>query len=193
MPAPLESNVILSLSRIDELFNAPAANPFSTREVEILGEAGLDLVQKQVMRQWPRRPASLCLTIQLPADQVTPGLAQQTREAVDRYCADRIDSNRLQRKQVARVSRFQLGMAACVVVFDVFALYFLLINPIFPVALIPPFLRGVLAVLALYAGSVVIFDSLYSLIFDWIPYVRDNSTYRMLRTIDVVIMPQQVP
>ena len=51
-----ETSVLLQLNSIDELFTAPAVNPFSTHEVDILGQSGLDCIQKQVTRYWPRRP-----------------------------------------------------------------------------------------------------------------------------------------
>ncbi len=68
-----ETTIVVQLNSIDELFVAPSVNPFSTHEVDILGQAGIDVAQKHFFRHWPRRPRAVRLTVQLPADQVTPG------------------------------------------------------------------------------------------------------------------------
>ena len=51
-----DTQLILQLRRIDELFNAPDANPFSSREIDILGESGFDVLWKRMVRRWPQRP-----------------------------------------------------------------------------------------------------------------------------------------
>ena len=82
-----EAAITLQLNSIDELFTAPAANPFSSHAVDILGEAGLDIVQKRVLQRWPRLPRVVHLTVELPADQITPDLAQGCTVAVQCYYA----------------------------------------------------------------------------------------------------------
>lgn len=181
-----ETTIVVQLSRIDELFVAPAANPFSTHEVDILGEAGLDLAQKQVMRRWPRLPRAVCLTVQLPPDQITPDLAPRTRAAVQHYCAAKIDDNRLQRKLTIRGSLRQL-VGAFIAILVAFALIAILVAN--PIELIPAFLRGVFIVLALYACSVISFDAVWSLVFDWVPFVQNNAVFRAMKGMEVVVEP----
>jgi hypothetical protein len=188
--ARLENHIILELNHVDQLFNAPEINPFSTHEVDILGEAGIDRLQKHMMRHWPRWPGSTRLTLRLPPDQVTPTLGQQTRLALQRYCTEKIEDNRLQRRFSIEVSWRQFGLALLVVLFVIPVMYFLVKIPF---DLLPAFLRGILAMLSGFAAAVAIFDAVYSLVFDWIPFVREDMVYRHIHSIEITIEPQGSP
>lgn len=180
-------SIVLPLNQIDELFAAPAANPFSPYEVDILGQAGMDCVQKRVTRRWPRRPHAVHVTLQLPADQITPGLTERTQDAVQRYCAERIDDNRVQRGlTMQRALRQLLGASVGILA----ALVFIAVLLLNPFGLLPDFLRGVLIVLALYACSVISFDAVWSVAFDWVPFVQDSAVYRVMRGMDIVVERQ---
>ena len=97
-----DTQLVLQLQRIDELFNAPDADPFSSRAIDVLGEAGFDVVWKRMVRRWPQRPDLQRVIVQLPPDQLTPDLAESTRTAVQRYCAAKIEDNRQQRRFTTR-------------------------------------------------------------------------------------------
>lgn len=181
-----QAAITLQLNSIDELFSAPATNPFSAHEVDILGEAGLDIARKRVLQHSPRLPAGIHLTIQLPPDQITPGLAQNVQAAARRFFAHKIADNRLQRQLAIRRSlRMLLGAAAGIVA----ALVFIALLASAPLAVIPAFLRGVLIVLALYACSVLSFDAVWSLAFDWVPYVQENKVFRVLQASEITFEP----
>lgn len=184
---PPETSVLLQLNRIDELFTAPSVNPFSTHEVDILGQSGLDCIQKRVTRHWPRRPRALRVTLQLPADQMTPDLAKHTRSAAQRYYAKHIDENHLQRRVTMQRARRQLAGAFVGILIALIFVAALVMNPW---GLLPAFLRGVLLVLALYACSVLSFDAVWSVALDWIPFVQDNAVYRVMQAMDVVVESQ---
>lgn len=178
--------ILLQLNSIDELFVAPAVNPFSAHEVDILGRSGIDIVEQRLLRDWPRRPRVDRLTLQLPADRVTPELVRNTPGALRHYCSEKIASNRLQRRLTIRRSLRQLvGAFAAIGV----ALAFIAALMAAPLGLLPGFLRGVLVVLALYACSVLSFDALWSLVFDWVPYVQDNTGYRLIMDMEVAVEP----
>jgi hypothetical protein len=181
-----DRTLILQLNSIEELFVAPSINPFSALEVDVLGQSGMDVAQKQVLRSWPRRWRAVQLAVQLPADQITFDLAQHTTAALRRYCSEKIEANRLQRRLTVRRSLRQLVGAFIGIAVALAFIAGLLVNPF---GLIPAFLRGVLIVLALYACSVLSFDALWSLAFDWIPFVQDNTIYRRIRTLEIVIEP----
>ena len=181
-----ESAIVLQLNSIDELFVAPSVNPFSTHEVDILGQAGIDVAQKRLLQTWPSRPRTARLTVQLPADRVTPDQAQAVSVALRRYCADTIDSNRLQRQLTIRRSLRQLIVAFAAIGV---ALAFIAILVVNPFGLLPGFLRGILIVLALYACSVLSFDAVWSLVFDWVPFVQENAAYRVMERMEVVVEP----
>jgi len=180
-------SAVFSLNHIDELFNAPSTNPFSSHEVDIVGESAMDCVANRVTRLWPRKPKAVHMTLQLPADQITPNLKEDTRIAVQRYCTDRIVSNQLQRGMVVQSSKRQfwgamIGFLAALVV-----IVLLVLNPF---GLLPEFLRWILVVLAFFAAAVLTFDSLWAVVFDWIPFVQDTTVYQVLQEMDLTVEAQ---
>lgn len=181
-----EIGIVLQLGSIEELFVAPAANPFSTHAVDILGQTGLTIVQSRVTQFWPRRPRKVHLTVQLPSAQISPDLAPRTRAAVQRHCAKKIDNNRVQRQLAVRNALRQLVGA---LVGILLALAFIALLVADPLGLLSDFLRGVLIVLALYACGVLSFDALWSLAFDWVPFVQENTVYRAIEGIEITIEP----
>ncbi len=180
-------SILLPLNNIDELFNAPDVNPFSTREVDILGQSAMDCIEKRVTRHWPRKPNAVHVTLHLPADQITPDLTANTRAAVQRYCDKQIEGNRVHRRVVIRRSLRQLAYAGLGTLVAI-AIIALLWNG--PFGLIPQTLRGVLIVLAALAVSVLTFDALWSIAFDWIPFVQENTVHTILMDMDLKIEPQ---
>ena len=179
-----DTTILLQLNQIDELFNAPGVNPFSTHQVEILGESGIDHLFKAIQYRWPRDPGITTLKLELPAEQVTPELEEQTRQAVLRYCNQQIDTNYLIRKHTIRVSWGQLGMALALVLLAVVVVTLLARHPW---DRLPTFVRVLLGGTVTFAAGVAFFDSVYSLVFDWIPYVRDNRTYEYMRKVQISI------
>jgi hypothetical protein len=92
----------------------------------------------------------------------------------------------VQRQLAVRNALRQLG-GALVGILLALALIALLVAD--PLGLLPDFLRGVLIVLALYACGVLSFDALWSLAFDWVPFVQENTVYRTLKGIEITIEP----
>jgi hypothetical protein len=183
---PSENEVVVQLNSIEDLFVAPLANPFSTHAVDVLGETGLEIVKKRILQHWPRLPRALRLIVQLPSDQISPDLTQRTRAAVQHYCSKKIDDNQLQRKLTVGQAWRQLAGAAVGILL---ALAFIALLVAAPLGLLPPFLRGVLIVLALYACSVLSFDAVWSVAFDWVPYVQENAVYRVLEASEITVEP----
>jgi hypothetical protein len=180
-------SVTLPLNHIDELFNAPDANPYSTHEVDVLGESGMDCLKKRVTRLWPRRASAVHVTLQLPADQITPSLEERTRQAIQFYCSERIAKNRLQRGLVNRRARRQFAGAIIGTLIALAAIAILATNPL---GLVPEVLRGILIVLASFAIAVLIFDALWAMVFDWFPCVEDNTVHTTLMGMELTIKPQ---
>jgi hypothetical protein len=182
-----DTQLVLQLQRIDELFNAPDADPFSSRAIDVLGEAGFDVLWKRMVRRWPQRPDLQRVIVQLPPDQLTPDLVRTTRTALQRYCAAKIEDNRQQRRFITRKALRLLGYSALI---TVFALALMFVFYVGPLGFLPGWLRGILTILAVYAASLAIWDSLDSFLFDWAPFVRDNTTYRLISDIEVVVEPR---
>ncbi|HJS17463.1 MAG TPA: hypothetical protein VJ785_01855 [Anaerolineales bacterium] len=177
-------SLVLPLNHIDELFTAPVVDPFSTHEVDVFGQSAMACIRKRVTRLWPRRPKTVQVTLRLPADQVTPILTEKTRAAVQRYCTDSIAANRLQRGIVIQraLRQFSGAMIGMLVVLLLLAL--LMANPF---GLLPEILRGILIVLSSFAIAVLIFDGLWSLVFDWLPFVQDNTVHTVLMDMELRI------
>lgn len=177
-----DTQIILQLRRIDELFNAPDADPFSSREIDVLGEAGFDVVWKRMVRRWPRRPDLQRVVVQLPPDQLTPALAETTRTAWQRYCAAKIEDNRQQRRFITRKALRLWAYAGLILLFALVLIFLLYVAPL---QFLPGWLRGILSILAIYAFALANWDALDSLLFDWAPFVRDNATYRLISALDL--------
>jgi hypothetical protein len=128
------------------------------------------------------------VTLQLPADQITPELTKQTRDAVKRYCSERISSNQLQRGLVIQRSQRQLLGAVIGTLVSLAVIALLAVNPF---GLIPELLRGLLTVFAAFAIAILIFNSIWSLVFDWVPFVQDNTVHTVLMGMDLLIEPQR--
>jgi hypothetical protein len=188
-PAP-NAQLVLQLRHIDELFNAPEADPFSSRAIDVLGEAGFDVLWKRMVKHWPQRSELQRVIVQLPPDQLTPALAESARAAVRRYCAAKIEDNRRQRRFITRKALQMLGLSVLVLLFAL-ALMFLFYAG--PLGFLPDWLRGVLTILAIYAASLAIWDSLDSLLFDWAPFVRDNTTCRLISELEISLEAQRLP
>jgi hypothetical protein len=184
MATQSDISIVLPLNHIDELFIAPEVNPFSTYEVDIFGESAMECTKNRVAYFWPRRPNAVHVTFQLPADQITPGLTERTVTAIQRYCADRIESNQIQREIVIKTSKRQFAGAMIGFVIALIIIVLLAINPF---GLIPEFLRGILMIFAFFAGAVLTFDSLWSVVFDWVPFVQDTAAYQVLQKMEVVV------
>jgi hypothetical protein len=106
---------------------------------------------------------------------------------VQRYCAAKIEDNRLQRRFSTRKALRMLGLSALVLLFAL-ALMFLFYAG--PLQFLPSGLRGILTLLAVYAFAVAGWDALDSLLFDWAPFVRDNTTYRLIGALDIRFEPR---
>jgi hypothetical protein len=180
--------LILQLRGIDELFNAPDADPFSSREMDILGEAGFDVVWKRMVRRWPQRSDLRHVIVQLPPDQLTPTLTETTRAAWQRYCAAKIENNRQRRRLTTRKALRLWGYSWLILLFAL-ALMFLFFAG--PLQFLPEWLRALLSILAVYAFALANWDALDSLLFEWAPFVRDNATYRSISLLDLRIESQQ--
>ena len=89
-------NITLKLNDIAHLFVAPEFDPFSDQEADLLGQPALVLVLRQLGPRTVNDGQSLCLTLQLPPDKVTPDLKARAEQALRRYCAARIADNEAQ-------------------------------------------------------------------------------------------------
>jgi len=179
-----EQDVVLKLTTIDELFNAPDVNPFSGNEIDVLGEAALMRAARRMLARRVRHWHDARLVIQLPSDQITPDLQAQTQAAIQRYCAAKIEDNRIT-IHLSRI-RSALGLAVVTVISVlVIAVAYLLFNTIF--AGLPSEVGVVVAASISVFVWVVLWDPMEKLLFDWVSPAMENRTLRGIMDMTIVV------
>jgi hypothetical protein len=184
MPEP---DVVLKLNTIGELFSAPEVNPFSDNAIDVLGEAALLHAARQMLGRRLRHWREARLVIQLPSDQITPDLQAQTRAAVQRYCAAKIEDNRL----TIRLSRVRsaIGLAVVTIISAVVVgVAWLLFNTIFAAQADTTIAALVFACISVFVW-VILWDPMEKLIFDWVQPHLENRILRGIMGMELVVEP----
>jgi hypothetical protein len=180
-------DIIIRLDSIDQLFNAPDINPFSDEEVDVLGEPALLRAVRRLLSQRIRNWEGMRLVLELPANQITPGLEQQTEQALRRYSAAKIEDNHLTIRLGRTRSLIGLGMVTIISIIVIGLAYFLF-NTVFAGAS-----DGVKTLVAASLSVfvwVVLWDPMEKLLFDWVPPHMENTILRRIPTLDIVIRPR---
>lgn len=193
MTAVNDSELTLSLGRLEDLFVAPAVNPLSQHKIEILGECGIEHLITLIRARWPRRTAATRLKLQLDAAQLPAEprerleLAQTTHVAIARYCSEMMESKLQERARTKWMSWRKLIFAVMVLIVAVGLLAYVVNGGL---NWMQPFFRGVFVVLVLFVASLSLWDALTELFFDWAPYVIDRHTYARISGLEIVIEAQ---
>ena len=180
-------DLIIRLDTIDQLFNAPDVNPFSDEEVDVLGEPALLRAIRRLLARRERNWEEMRLILELPADQITPGLEQQTETALRRYSDAKIEDNRLTIRLSRTRSLIGLGMVTVISILVIIIAYLLLTSV---------FSRAADSVKAIIASSVSVFvwvslwGPLEKLLFDCVQPHMENNILRKIPTLDIVIRPK---
>ena len=188
MAASSDEPIVLRVDAVDQIFNAPDANPFAAGEGNILGEAALErlLLQQQVQPQ--RDLASLPLVVALPAGQITPDLEPRLAAAIQRYCAARIEDNQLR----IRHSRLQHSVGLAIVLGVVVAAILLvavLVTVVF--TNISALAQGMIAGGLCVFSWVILWDPLEALLFEWVEPTRENRVFAQIQKMRVIVQPQE--
>lgn len=177
----------LAVATVANLFNAPDADPYSQRETDILGEAGIDRLLLQLQLHPRRKPVAETLIVTLPADQITPDLQAELPAAIRRYCATHIEDNRLQ----IRLSRMRhtVGMGLVLLISLVaIAIAILLISTLFAGA--SQVVQGMIYASTSVFVWVILWDPLEALLFDWAMPARENRALERLMAMNVEVEAQ---
>jgi hypothetical protein len=180
-------DIVIRLDSIDQLFNAPDLNPFSEEEVDVLGEPALLRAVRRLLAHRVRNWEGMRLILELPADQISPGLEQQTQDALHRYSDAKIEDNHLTIRLSRNRSLLGLGMVT-VISIVVIGLAYLLLNSIFAAA--PDSVKTLLAASISVFVWVILWDPMEKLLFDWVQPHMENSILRRIPTLDIVIRPK---
>ena len=124
------------------------------------------------------------LHIELPADQITPGLEVRTEEALRRYSDAKIEDNKLQIRLSRIRSLIGLAMVTAISVV-VIGIAYLLFNAVFTNA--PQTVKGIVAAAISVFVWVILWDPMEQLLFDWVQPRLENNILRKIQGIDVVI------
>jgi hypothetical protein len=182
-----KQDVVLKLNAIGELFNAPDVNPFTENEIDVLGEAALPHAVRQMLARRLRHWHEARLVVQLPPDQITPDLQAQTKAAVRRFCAAKIEDNRL----TIRLSRVRsaIGLAVVTIIsIAVMVVAWLLFNTILAAQADSTLAAIVFASISVFVW-VILWDPMEKLIFDWVTPAMENRHLRGIMDMDLVIEP----
>jgi hypothetical protein len=182
-----KQDVVLKLNAIGELFNAPDVNPFAENEIDVLGEAALPHAVRQMLARRIRHWHEARLVIQLPPDQITPDLQTQTQAAVRRFCAAKIEDNRL----TIRLSRVRsaIGLAVVTIIsIAVMAAAWLLFSTILASEANSTIAALVVASISVFVW-VILWDPMEKLIFDWVTPALENRILRGVMDMELVVEP----
>ncbi|HJS17462.1 MAG TPA: hypothetical protein VJ785_01850 [Anaerolineales bacterium] len=180
-------DIVIRLDSIDQLFNEPDVNPFSDEEVDVLGEPALLRAVRRLLARRVRNWEGMRLVLELPADQITPGLEKETEAALRRYSAAKIEDNRLTIRLSRTRSLIGLGIVLVISILVILIVYFLLTSI---------FTRASDAAKALVASSLSVFvwvslwGPMEKLLFDWVQPHMENTVLRKIPALDIVIRPK---
>lgn len=184
---PPTKDIKIRLDTIDQLFNAPDVNPFSDEEVDVLGEPALLRAVRRLQAHRMRNWDGTRLILELPADQITPGLEQRTEEALRRYSAAKIEDNRLQIRLSRVRSLIGLAMVTALSII-VIGLAYVIFTYLFTDA--PDTVKGIVAASISVFVWVILWDPMEKLLFDWVQPHMENNILRKLPGLDIVIRPK---
>jgi hypothetical protein len=178
--------IVLRVASVDQIFNPPDANPFSTNEGDALGEAALERALTRLQLHPLDKSAGVPLVVMLPPDQITHDLQQQLTLAIQRYCSARIEDNRLQ-IHLSRV-RNAVGMViVTLIVLLALLLAILLLATVLKDA--PSIIRGMITAGVSVFAWVILWDPMEALLFNWVEPARENRALRRIMSMNVEVQP----
>jgi hypothetical protein len=184
MTTPSTQDIIIRLDTINQLFNAPDVDPFSKEEVDVLGEPALLRAIRRLLARRVKNWEGKKFILELPADQITPGLERQTEEALGRYSAAKIEDNHLKIHLSRTRSLIGLGVVTVISILVIAIAYYLFAN-VFPRT--SDTVKGVVAACISVFAWVSIWGPMEKLLFDWVQPHMENNILRKIPALDIVI------
>ncbi|NJD58602.1 MAG: hypothetical protein C3F13_18475 [Anaerolineales bacterium] len=190
MPSIGSKEIMIAIDSVDQLFNESAVNPFSSKPIVVLGEAGLPYAIRQTMSHDLHSWRGKHLVIQLPADQITPELQEQLKDGILRYARAKIEQN----DNMIHLSRLRSLVGLCIAILIAAVLLGIL-------ALVSQTLLASASdvVIGIVAGLVTIFiwSTVWNpwdrLVYEWIEPWLENRILRCLMTMEIVVQPEPAP
>jgi hypothetical protein len=184
MAPPTDEQIVVTVETVAQLFNALSADPFAANESALLGKAALESVLTRLQAHPLRNWEGAQLLVRLPGDQITPDLETRLGAAIRRYCAARIEDNRL-RTRLMRQQRTRGLVLVSTIVLIVIALSPLLFATLLADA--SDTVRAVAASAISLFCWIIIWDPLRALLFDWAPQARESNALAHLMDMRVAV------
>ena len=189
MSSPATADILIRIDTIDQLFNGSSINPFSDKPVVILGEAGLPYAIHQDLGHGLPTWKGKRLVIQLPADQISPGLQLEIINAVRKYAQAKLEQN----YATIRISRWRslIGLCIAIVIATVLLAFLYVVTQTLLASASD-------AVIGIFAGLVTIFiwSTVWNpwdrLVYEWIEPWREDRILRSLTKMEIVIQPETI-
>jgi hypothetical protein len=175
------NRIILKLNNIRELLIAPDFDPFSKKETEFMGQSAISRIIRHLKPGWSHRNRDMRLTIVLPPDQITPGLADEVQGAIRRYCRVKLEDNEMQLRNIrwSGIRQIPFGfafLAVCITLGTIFGQ-------------ISTSWGSVLNEGFYIIGWVALWGPTDTLLFDPLPIKRENKILKIMMNIPLVIQP----
>ncbi len=179
---PTAKPIHLKLNHIRELFDEPAGDPFDPGSRY---NTGMDDLWAQLHEIRPRDREDVSISITLPADQIEPGLEEQTRMAIQRYSAAQMRACQSELAQMRLKAPRELVYSIIIVLLGTLLAALVLASELLPDALNTMVASG----LSIFAW-VALWQPAQIYIYDWIPLVADKRLFGLLQEFPLEITPQ---
>jgi hypothetical protein len=188
LESQLKENLVrLSLDDIHELFVDQPLDIYSDNEWDYMGESVLDRIIEHMTPGFIGQKDPLRLAIVLPPEKIVPDITNRTEIAIRRWARQKIEDNHV-KIRIGRRFGFRglipgfLFLATCVVLskftLDSLGPY---VGPVFAFI----FAEGVLIV-----GVVALETPVGAILYNHLPYQRENKVLEILMQVDVEVLPQ---
>ena len=183
------ADILIRIDSLEQLFNAPAIDPFSDKTVAILGVPALPYFIQKELGRGSRDWRGSRLVIQLPPDQITPDLQPRVVVAVRRYA----EAKQAQNEALIRISRRRslIGLSIAILIASILlAILVILTNTVLA--------SSTDAVKVILTGIVTIFiwSTVWNpwdrLVYEWIEPWRENLILRKFMAMDIIVQPEPI-
>jgi hypothetical protein len=182
-----DTEMLIRIDSIDQLFNAPSIDPFSDKPAIILGEAALMYAVREQLGQGLFKWNVSRMVIQLPADQITPEIDSQVVDAVRRYAEFKYKENQI----LIHVSRWRSLLRLSMAI--VFVLVILLIANALARSLLASASSAVMGALGGFL-TIIIWATVWGpwdkLIYEWLDPASENYLLRRIATVEIILRPE---
>ncbi len=180
-----DGTIVIELNDIQSLFVAPELNLLSNNELEILGQPGMMRVLYRLKPQ--SLQSQMRLVLLLPPEKIEPHLEEKVQSGIKRFCTLKIEDNNNKLKLLRQMwwrstLNGVLFLAACIFLANLSGGDWL--------PFLPPLLKPVLTEGFTIIGWVGLWHPVETLLYDWIPIVRENDVYQLIRAMDIGVSPQ---